>query len=404
MSKGECKTRWHILAILFMVAILSIGSGLQFAMEIGRSIQRHLNGDRNDTPKSLTINQSMASDAPLSMPCPLKRKWNTVCHAMDTIVFKFNSLWSVFMTVPLSKIDSIVTYHVTGEIASSQVIGGLHKWLFFKSKTDGDSVGDFEGTNLHSLQELEAIAQSALTAQEGITRHGIQFVIVVAPNKENVYWENMPDTYVHAQKSRTDLLIEFIQKKGVNIVSPKQDLLDHHLSFQLYYRYDTHWNQLGAYIGVRATLASWNLEMPELSKRVISSTDLKEAYHYCGEDDLAKMMGLRGIFSDEKEYVIEGTLPIDWATYESEHDAGIPSRYFNERAVNKSRLLLVGDSFRSSMLPALREQFIEVIAVQHSRCTSKMLMELHPDYVIAEYVERYSHEMGTLHLLVEKSP
>ena len=64
----------------------------------------------------------------------------------------------------------------------------------------------------------------------------------------------MPDVYSHVDKTRTDLMAEFLSNQGINIVSPKNYLIDIHERLQLYYYYDTHWNQLGAYIGVRNTL------------------------------------------------------------------------------------------------------------------------------------------------------
>ena len=141
--------------------------------------------------------------------------------------------------------------------------------------------------------------------------------------------------------------------------------------------------------------------MPELPNRNTLSRTLNGYYHYHGEDDLAKMIGLRSIFSDEKEYEVDGTVQMDWTTYEEEQTSNKISHFYNENAIKNSRVFLIGDSFRSSMVPALREQFVDVYVVHRSYYTTKMLDEIHPDYLIAEYVERYSSEIGEIASLLK---
>ena len=389
----KSQIQWHIKVVVAIVFLLSIVSWMQFARSIVSSIIPHFSDNKVIEAISDTTNNNSVSDSTL----PAKHQAQNrilydAYHSIDATIEKADSMWSIY---------TLVTYFGIGEISSVQVIAGSNKWLFYKSRTDGNSIADFEGTNRYSTQEMERIAQSALFTQNGLVNRGIRFAIVVAPNKENIYWEYMPDIYVHAEESSTDILIEFLQQRGVNVVSPKRELIENHLTSQLYYSYDTHWNQLGAYIGVRNTLDSWNISMPELSNRNTQSRALNGYYHYCGEDDLAKMLGLRSVFSDEKEYEIDGTVQMDWTTFEAEQTAHKISHYYNENAINNSRVFLIGDSFRSSMVPSLREQFVDVYVVHRSYYTTEMLDEIHPDYLIAEYVERYSSEIGKIASLLK---
>lgn len=393
------KMQWHVIAIIAIIFTLSIASWLQFVKSTGSLIMQHFS---DKTEAGAPSGNNTLTDSAFSIEETQDGQLLVICSSLDTFINKVDSVWSVYKQSVLSKIDSRVTYYGIGEISSVQVVAGSDKWLFYKSKTDGNPIADFEGTNRYTMQEMENIAQSALVTQNGIENRGIKFAIVVAPNKENVYWENMPDTYVHAEKSSTDMLIQFLQQKGVNIISPKSELLDNHLSSQLYYYYDTHWNQLGAYIGVRDVLLSWNIFMPELSDRIILSKELSEEYHYCAEDDLALMAGLRSVFSDEKEYVVAGTVPIDWTNYKSEQKAKEISHYYNEEAVNKESVFLVGDSFRTSMLPALGEQFADVYVVHRYDYIPEMLDEINPSYLIAEYVERHSNEIGKINSFLKQ--
>lgn len=311
------------------------------------------------------------------------------------------SNWSVYEEASLCTVDSLVTYLALGEIKSLQVVKGLGKWLFYSDVTEGDSIADFEGTNIYEKHEMDMIADAALSVQEEMEKRGVEFVIAVPPNKENVYAEYMPEQYVHADVSRTDILVDHMKEKGVNVVSPKSELLDNHLDKQEYYYYDTHWNQLGAYVGVKDTLQAWNISMPELKDRNIRSKALYGNYHYCGEDDLAQVVGLRFLFKDEIEYEVDGTIAVDWESFEKEQRNGEISYFHNEEAPNKAKVFLVGDSFRTSMVPALREQFTDVYVILRYGYTADMLDEVDPDYFIAEYVERYSYEMEGIDYLVK---
>ncbi len=296
----------------------------------------------------------------------------------------------------LSRFDSVFTYFALGEVISRQVLLGEENWLFYKSTSDGDSIADFEGTNRYSEDEMQAIINTAAQTQAIIENKGIRFTFMVAPNKENIYSEYMPDIYHHADVSSTDILIDRMIQNHVNIISPKEQLLENHLKHQLYYSYDTHWNQLGAYIGVKEVLASWGIDMPDLAEREIISKELKGNYHSSAGDDLAAMIGLRSIFDDEIEYEIAGTRSMDWTAFAAEEGNGTVSHYSDPNADVDGTILLVGDSFRTSMIPSLREIFSEVYVVQRSNYTPQLLDEIEPDYLIAEYVERYSNQIGQL--------
>lgn len=320
---------------------------------------------------------------------------------VDSSIKSVNSLWTISHNSLFSKVDSLFTYKMVGEIVNSQVLNGSDKWLFYKSKTDGDSIADYEGTNSFTTDELkQAIDKSKITQNE-VEKRGIKFEITIIPNKENIYSEYMPETYKHSEISRTDNLIKKLKENGVNVVSPKQELLDNHINYQLYYYYDTHWNQLGAYIGVKDVLAEWNIQMPNLSECSIHKKNLRENYHYCGVDDLAQMVGLISLFDDEIEYEVDKSISMDWKRFETEQNNFQISHFTNKKARQHEKILLVGDSFRSSMIPSLSQIFSDVYVVHRDYYSENMLDEIGPDYLIAEYVERYSEEILTIDDLVE---
>ncbi len=389
--------QWHIITVLLFVFSISVVMWLIFAITVfsyysdNKEIMK--NGFENVEKKEDSENSATEVSS-------VFKEIEDLLEKFDSNIIKINSQWSGSSNISLCKVDSYMSFFLFGEIMSDQVIRGDGKWLFYSSKTDGDPIGDFEGENIYTESEVNTIAESAAFVQGEMDKSGIRFAILVAPNKENIYAEFMPEKYLRADNSRTDILVNYLKRKGVNVLFPKDEMIYNRSDNQLYYYYDTHWNQLGAYIGVRETLMSWGISIPKLSERTIISKKLKDNYHYCGEDDLAKMVGLRSFFSDEIEFEIDNTISVDWNLFQTEQDNGKVSYFYNQKALNDRKLLLVGDSFRSSMVPTLCEQFTHVYVVHRSYYSYNILDEIKPDYVLAEYVERYSDAIRNAELFV----
>lgn len=392
---------WHIIIISVSVLVLSLLCWIEFAKSgyellilrlgsKGAAVEKNIDmtGDTGYTIDVQTNTRQYREDTALSG-----------LGALDRMIDTFDSMWcdAIYQKSFFSKIDTKLTYHVTGEFLSNQVIKGNGSWLFFK---DATVIADYEGTNRYMQGEMLSILRTVSATQEELEKRGIRFAVLIAPNKENIYSEFMPAVYVHEKVSSTDILVDYLSSNGVNIVSPKNELLEKHLETQLYYSYDTHWNQLGAYIGVGCVLDFWDMAIPELSQRTILSRPLKEGYHYCGNDDLARVVGLLNVFEDEVEYEISGTASMDWDTFEREQTDGEVSYFKNESAKKQASVLLVGDSYRTSMVPALREAFSDVYVVHRSYYSAEVLDAINPDYLIAQYVERYSRDMGTMDSLL----
>ncbi len=304
---------------------------------------------------------------------------------------KIDEIWedTLFLKNYLSKLDSIITYLTMREIPSQLVIKGEDRWLFYKNNSDGNTIADYEGTELYSTEVMEDICKRISDSQNKLADLGAEFVLLVAPNKEIIYHEFMPDSFTYSQRSRADYLIEYLAESGINVIYPKNELWQNSTAVQLYYKYDTHWNQPGAYVGVKAVADLWNIKLSELKDCSIEASELRDNYHLCAEDDLAKMVGMRLIFDDETEYTIKETEATDWAKFEEEQGRQELSYFYNGSAKKNAKLLLIGDSFRTSMIPALRTSFSDVYVVDRSFYYPEMLDEIKPDYVILESVERY---------------
>lgn len=366
--------QWHIIVLLIITVLFSV---LCWRISAGNMIRAFIS--------------EVSSD---------KAETESVLEKIDSAIDSIGDNWNEFGRKLLLEADSLATYYATGEISCDQVLKGKDRWLFYRSVTDGNPIADYERTNEYSEDEMNHIVKEALATQNEIEKRGAKFQLLIIPNKSNIYTEYMPDYFKHSEISRTDTLVNRLHESGVNVVSPKTELLSSHGDRQLYYSYDTHWNQQGAYIAVKKTLARWDIDIPDLDERMVTSTYLKDGYHYCARDDLAEMSYLRSVFTDDREYVVDGTAKIDWAVFEAEQESNQISKLVNENAPIKAKLMLVGDSFRSAMVPALCEIFEEVYVI-HRNFFQPIMLDVEPDYFITEYAERYSNVIAYIYDLIE---
>lgn len=312
----------------------------------------------------------------------------------DAIVADFDDLWNRAVTgkVQLTKLNTLFSYYFTGTLDSTEVVLGRENWLFYSSTQDGDPIADYEG---HTVLDEDTITKWMVHTQQEMERLGAQFVLVLPPNKEQVYPEYMPARYHQAQESAVDRLTARLEEAGINVANPKQALLEAKSKYQVYYKYDTHWNQLGGYIGARQALEKVGISLAPLEERTITSQLLTPIRHYCAGEDLASILAIDWPYQDDLEYTVEGTAEIDWENLARRQEGPADEHrnmtiYTNPDAPRPEIVMLIGDSFRSAMLPVLVQEFQRVDVVMLSRHQLNNVYNSQPDIVIWEVVERRS--------------
>ena len=191
------------------------------------------------------------------------------------------------------KLYNNMLYHVFHTSSSEDVLIGKDGWLFYSSATDGASMQCYDGSLLFTDEELEQIANNLMDAKSSLAEHGAEFIVFIAPSKERIYSEYMPD-YLGgpAQECMVNQVIAYLKEHtDIRVVYPYEELMAYkqgHEQPYLYYQTDTHWNDLGAYIGSRALLA-------EIGVDIASPDEAEVATLEPGFYDLARLLNLKGL-------------------------------------------------------------------------------------------------------------
>lgn len=271
------------------------------------------------------------------------------------------------------------------EDLSYLTIEGKDGWLFYDNVADGDPIGDYQGQTLFDEETLARLAAQLQNAADVMAARGGTFVLFIAPNKERVYADCMPERYgAPALDYRVRQLVDYLRTNTtVQVLWVLEDLMQTRQEVEpavLFYRHDTHWNDLGAYCGTRVLMQALGVTMPALSETTILPQVTDAAAH-----DLATYRGLTGEELMEEVYTVTGftSLQPQFLVWEFAGDF-----ITHCEGADPRRFLMVRDSFCTAMLQFLGAQFTDCRMVHYSAFTPELLQTDAPDILVYECVER----------------
>jgi len=285
---------------------------------------------------------------------------NTAGFSPISVVAEF--LDDVPFREKIARFNTDFTRRLTGSayINSTQVTLGKNEWLYLKETQE-----DYERSNCFSEAEKRIILDKLLQWRDIFVKSGMEFVLYIAPNKSTIYYENMPDTVFRRDSlSRAEDLIEYIRANSdIQVIYPEKELMAAKELAPIYYVTDTHWNEVGGYVGAQVLLKElFGFE----DKLLKESIQVREEYR---RGDLAIISSLQEIF---KEYTLYGV------DYES----------LDTSLHTDKRIYCIGDSFWEAMDYYLPYYVEDVEFVHYNDYKALGMYEYDPDVIVFEIVER----------------
>ena len=150
--------------------------------------------------------------------------------------------------------NAAMTAAVFQESAADNVILGRNGWLYY-----GDTLADFEGAAPMTERQLWCAAHTLALMQEYAASKGCAFLFTVAPNKNTLYPDAMPDRYeASAAASNLDRLTAVLAEEGVSYCDLLSVLAREETP--VYYKTDSHWTGYGSALAHDALLAALGRE------------------------------------------------------------------------------------------------------------------------------------------------
>lgn len=129
---------------------------------------------------------------------------------------------------------------VFGTLPNEDVLLGKDGWLYYT-----DTLADYQGVDLLSQRQRYSAARVLALMEEYCQQRGVNFLFTIAPNKNSLYPEAMPARYHRStQPGNAEGIAAYLAEMDV----PYADLFQLFQSQDqvLYFRTDSHWNNLGA--------------------------------------------------------------------------------------------------------------------------------------------------------------
>ncbi len=353
----------------YIIYITGFLFALLFPMILYPLIKDKLDHDNHENRELMTVEGLAGSD------------WTTFFPALETFIDD-NMLYKNESIKAIKWVDENI-FH---DLFDRSVVVGKEDWLFYKGN---DCIQDYRGGYPLSEEELQGYAAAAKGLDDALRSLDIDLCIMITPNKEAVYGDRyLPDKIKkRSSKSRADQIVAYLRENtDIKVVYPKEALQDASTDHQVWKRYDTHWNDIGAFVAVQELLAGLDVTPFPL-------TGIKVEKDGLCSGDLAGMLGMTARYSDDVVYRIKGY--DTGLSYESTDHVVQPNLSYSayaSDAENDQTLLCIGDSFLGSMEQYLTLKFSKTMFVHRDNYTSlekDLILEEAPDVVVFQTAERF---------------
>jgi len=303
-----------------------------------------------------------------------------------------------FGRVQMVELVSNFRYFVLHDQLFNKVIAAADGWLVHASAISTD---DYQRSDPLTAEELALIQTRLQEVSDRLKAENIQLYLVVAPNKNTIYPEKVPaELKVLGDETRLDQLSAYLRANlDVPLLDLRPDLLAAKEDYQVYYRTDTHWNEIGAFIAYRAIAGRLAQDFPAVKPHALSDFS-RVPLTYSG--DMTRTAGNLHLKEESETLQPLFTPQADIDTHATDTEVLFDAYVTTDNPnAQLPRALIYRDSFFTDLLPFLAEHF------SHAECfwtydyNLSSDLQTQPDLVIIEFTERSIHQLLQSEIILE---
>lgn len=191
-------------------------------------------------------------------------------------------------------------YRLFDVVHDKNVIAGKNNFLFEVQDTENDYnfLRDYLGEDRFTEQESAAILDLLQRRQQMYAARGAEYLLVILPNAQTVYSENMPSYLGEIRETRLDALDAYLLANGFeNFANLTDELISYKAEGQLYNNTENSLNALGMYYTFRCVCDRFADELMAKT-RILSRRELSFYYHLTTGKAVARRAGLAEVVSN----------------------------------------------------------------------------------------------------------
>jgi len=292
----------------------------------------------------------------------------------------FNAHFS--FRAPLMQAHAAIKVRGFGVSSSDNVVLGKQGWLYYAG---AGTMDEYRNVVPFTEGELAAWARALVSRRDWLRERGIPYVFYVAPNGQTIYPEYLPDDIRKVGlSSRLDQLIGYLQKHSdLRVLDVRPALVSKKSWARLYFKTDTHWNGLGAFVAYEQLAAQLGILFPQWRRDALADFERKETNNWCG--DLCLMLASRAFEETRIDFVPRVALVrgdasaagIEQSRIVLESDSGeLPSA------------LVLRDSFFAAQSAFFARHFRRTVLLSTHDLDAETVEQERPVVVVQELVER----------------
>lgn len=306
----------------------------------------------------------------------------------------YSDIHDVLYRNRLIAVNNFLDYYNFQSFASEDVVIGKEGWFFYCSETDYNPVEQSLGCWKYTREQMQNIADNLVAADEILENQGIEFVLFIAPNKESVYMDKLPDYYqVCDEETSTIQLIKYLKENtSIRIVYPLDELMEkreNQPNLILYHQLDTHWNNAGAYVGAECLMNELGIKIPPLEEVLLEP-------YYSSKGDLMNMLNI-SVENGDVDYKLEKISELETITEKWDEKTEF---IYRTPGADERKLFVVRDSFSKAMVPIIAAQFENCLFVLRDVFQQQQIINYDTDIFVLETVERYLPVLGVHQYIV----
>jgi len=287
-----------------------------------------------------------------------------------------------------------------------QVLIGKEDWLYLGEQYGNTISRNRRGATVEDAEVARIIGHATNSWSEWLSQKGVStFRVMLGPDKSTIYPEFLPGWAQPATESATDTLLKNVSQGLYIDTRTALRAAKSQFTESLYYKTDTHWNSLGAWVAFQAFQGE--IARTETGLRLLTEQDVRISnVNERQGGDLAKFLRLKEILRDDEVAIdIKSELPVETAQYDFEtgrlkrsggnpeiHTAQRPLLVKSKNALNQKRVLWLRDSFGTAIAPFMAATFSETLQLHydaaHPELFARLVDTYKPDYVFITVVER----------------
>ena len=287
------------------------------------------------------------------------------------------------LRLPLVSTGAAIHVGLLQHSTDRRVLIGRTGWLFYTDDGDGSGKNaDFRGALRFTDSELRATGRNLLAMRDTFAACGVRGLVVVAPNKQSIYGEYLNNSGIRPITRLDDLLSRLNAPARVMILDlrvPLRAAKAADPSRLLYFKTDSHWNDLGAFYAYRAIITSLAQSMPVGDLALASLEQYAIDVKPFEAGDLAvNMLSSPGRFKDVQVLLNRKTVSAE------------------SRAKLGGQILIVGDSFSAGLSHYFAQNYSVFRKVSFDDLPVPLFRAEGPQPVVVvfETVERYLTNMA----------